>query len=383
MEERPLRVLFWCDAFWPLIGGVEVLAANVVLALHERGHELTVVANRQPNLDARSVFHGVPVHRLPFVDAMTSGRIADWLAVREAVAAIKRDFRPDVVWVFHVEIGVMFHLMTAAAHRAPSLCTVHGSFENNALAREKAVSGALRSAAWVAACSAHALEQTRREVPEITSHSSVVWNGLAMPDLAPAPVPVDEPRLLCLGRLGTVGEKGFDLALQALTDVLQRFPRARLWIAGDGAARPDLERCAEALGVAAHVDFLGWVHPRDVLALINRSTMMLMPSRVPEGFGLVALQAAQMARPVVATRVGGVAEVVIDGETGLLVAPEDVAGLAGAIMQLLGDPVRITRMGDAARRRAAMCFSMERYADDYEALLRQAARRESLETSAV
>lgn len=383
MRERPLRVLFWCDAFWPLIGGVEVLAANAVLALRERGCELTVVANREPNLDAHARFHGIPVRRLRFIDAMTSGRMQDWLAVRSAVASIKRDFQPDVVWVYHVEIGVMFHLMTAPTHSVPTLCTVHGSFENNALARETALAAVLRSSAWVAACSMHALEETRRAVPEITSRSSVVWNGLEMPDLVPAPAPVDEPRLLCVGRIGTVEEKGFDLALAALSKVLRRYPRARLRVAGDGAARGDLERYAETLGVAPHVDFLGWVHPREVLSLINESTMLLMPSRVPEGFGLVALQAAQMARPVVATRVGGVAEVVVDGETGVLVPPENVAALARAITQLLDDPALITRMGDAARRRAASCFSMERYVDDYEALLQHVAAPGEVEASFV
>ena len=378
-----MRVLFWCDAFWPLIGGVEVLAANVVLALRERGFELTILANREPNLEAHSLFRGIPVHRLPFIEAVTSGRVQDWLAVRESVASIKRDVRPDIVWVYHVEIGVMFHLMTAAAHQAPTLCTVHGAFGDNALAHDRALAAVLRSAAWVAACSTHALEHTRHGVPEITARSSVVWNGLAMPELVPDPGPVGEPRLLCVGRIGTVEEKGFDLALQALPTILRRYPGARLRIAGDGAARGELEQCAKTLGVAQHVDFLGWVHPREVLSLINESTMLLMPSRVPEGFGLVALQAAQMARPVIATRVGGVAEVVADGETGILVAPEDAPALANAVMQLLDDPDLMSRMGDAARQRAGACFSMERYVDGYEALLRRVAAPGDNEASVV
>lgn len=378
-----MRVLFWCDAFWPLIGGVEVLAAEVVLALRDRGVEFAVLANREPNLDAHSSFHGISVQRLPFLDAMTSGHVAQWLAVRGAVASIKRDFRPDVVWVYHVGADAMFHLMTTTSYPAPTLCTVHGAFADSALENETAIGAAIRSAAWVTACSTHALEATRRALPEITHRSSVVWNGLAMPDLPPVPVPCDDPRLLCAGRIGTVEEKGFDLALRALPAVLERFPRTRLRIAGDGAARGDLERCAQELGVASYVDFLGWVHPRDVLSLMNESTMLLMPSRVPEGFGLVALQAAQMARPVVATRVGGVAEVVVDGETGILVAPEDVGCLADAIVRLLADRGLIMRMGDAARRRAEACFTMEAYVDSYEMLLRELTAPAPLATSVV
>ena len=82
------RVLFWCDAFWPLIGGVEVLAARVVVALAGRGHEFVVVADQQANLDARSDFHGIPVHRAPFLEVLANRRMDDWVAARERVAAI-------------------------------------------------------------------------------------------------------------------------------------------------------------------------------------------------------------------------------------------------------------------------------------------------------
>jgi glycogen(starch) synthase len=121
------------------------------------------------------------------------------------------------------------------------------------------------------------------------------------------------------------------------------------------------------------VDFLGWVHPDRVLALMNDSTMVLMPSRVPEGFGLVALQAAQMNRPVVASGVGGVMEVVVHEETGLLVEPADEGALAGAIIALLGDPARAERLGRAGRRRAETELGWERHVDAYDALLRRLA----------
>jgi glycogen(starch) synthase len=363
------RVLFWCDAFWPLIGGVEVLAARLVVALAERGHELVVVADQQANLAPREDFQGIPVHRAPFLEVLANRRMDQWVATRERVTAIKRELAADVVWVYHVNLDVMFHLMTASAHRAPTLCTVHGAFADGTLGPDTAYGRVLRAADWVTACSSHTLRETRALVPEIGPRSSVIRNGLAMPSLAPAPLSTEPPRLLCVGRIGTVDEKGFDVAIAAMPAVLARFPGARLAIAGDGLARPALEQLARETGVSEHVDFLGWIHPDRVLARMNESTIVLMPSRVPEGFGLVALQAAQMARPVVASGVGGVAEVVVHGETGLLVEPGDATALAGAIVSLLADPERAARFGRAGRRRAESELGWDQHVDAYDALL--------------
>jgi glycosyltransferase involved in cell wall biosynthesis len=79
--------------------------------------------------------------------------------------------------------------------------------------------------------------------------------------------------------------------------------------------------------------------------VIAQSTRMLMPSRVEEGFGLTVLQAGQRERPVIAARVGGLPEVVVDGETGVLIEPEDIGALARAIARLLDDPRRAAAMG--------------------------------------
>ncbi len=98
-----------------------------------------------------------------------------------------------------------------------------------------------------------------------------------------------------------------------------------------------------------------------------------MPSRWEEPFGLVAVEAALMARPVVASRVGGLAEVVADGETGLLVDKEDPAALARAVTHLLKNPATAERMGQAARRRARELFGFDRQVDAYDGLYQRLA----------
>jgi glycosyltransferase involved in cell wall biosynthesis len=107
---------------------------------------------------------------------------------------------------------------------------------------------------------------------------------------------------------------------------------------------------------------------------MNRATAVLMPSRW-EPFGLVALQAAQMARPVIASRIDGLREVVVHGQTGFLVPPEDPAALADAIAGLLGDAEQASAMGRAAQQRARETWPWISHVDAYEELYADALGR--------
>jgi glycosyltransferase involved in cell wall biosynthesis len=132
-----------------------------------------------------------------------------------------------------------------------------------------------------------------------------------------------------------------------------------------------LERHAAGLGLTQRVDFLGWVESAQIPAVLNSATLVLTPSRVIEGFGLVAMEAAMMGRPVVATRSGGLSEAVIDGETGLIVGKENSDALAAAIASLLDHPEVAAQMGRAARDRAQACFGWERHVNAFDALYRR------------
>jgi glycogen(starch) synthase len=180
------------------------------------------------------------------------------------------------------------------------------------------------------------------------------------------------PRILCLGR--HVRDKGFDVALDAFARIADRFPESRLTIAGDGPERAALQRQASELGIAGRVDFPGRVP--EVHPYFEAATLVVMPSRWEETFGLVALEAALMGRAVVATRVGALPEVVQDEVTGMVVESEDSAGLALAIASLLERPAVVRRMGRAARERALEAFSLPRCIDRYEELYRRLASGE-------
>jgi glycogen(starch) synthase len=360
------RIVFFTESFWPSIGGVEVLASPFGEAMIERGYDFVVVTGRTedetPDVDE---YRGIEIHRFPFVQTILRRQVEEMAVTMSRLTRLYADLRPDVFHVNFTGPGVMFHVSAAARHPAPTVVAIQVAIPER---RDQGLLAGrlLRSAEWVTANSQRMLEYTRSLVPEIASRSSTIYNGLPLPPLDATPSRLDEPLLLCLGRV--VADKGFDLAIRALPAVLARAPGARLVIAGDGSDRANLESMAVELGVDRQVDFTGRIEREQVPALIESATMVLMPSRWEEAFGLVALEAAQMARPVVATRVGGLPEVVVDRETGLLVPREDPGALADAIIELITDRSRAREMGLRARERSVEVFGWARYVDEYEEL---------------
>ena len=370
-----MRVLFWSDLFWPYIGGSEIFAAKLLPALRER-HEFIVVT-RQDSLDLplEDTYSGIPIYRLPFLTALTGRDVARMIALRQQVAAIKLKFAPDLIHIHNFGSSLLFHLETAGDRSTPALFTVTLEILPDADTGPDTLMGrTLRAVDWVTGVSSSTLAQVRERAPEVLFRSSVILNALDFPTLLPAPLPIDTPRLLCLGRLHP--QKGFDLALSALATITDRFPHVHLTIVGDGPERLALERQAAELNLSSVVDFLGWVSPDDVPMLINRATMVLIPSRW-EGFGLVALEAASMARPVIASCVGGLPEVVAHKETGLLVESENSRALAEAMVFFLTHPKDAEQMGLAARKRARELFSWEQCVAAYNTLYEKLAQKSS------
>lgn len=150
-----------------------------------------------------------------------------------------------------------------------------------------------------------------------------------------------------LGRLVPV--KGFQTLVKALPLILSVVPSARLLLVGDGPLRADLVAKAQALGVGDRLEMAGaQLDPAPFLAAAD---LVVAPS-LNEGMGRVLVEAMALGRPVVATRVGGIPAVVVEGETGSLVPPDDPPALARAVSELLKDPGLRQRMGEAGRRRA-------------------------------
>jgi len=179
-------------------------------------------------------------------------------------------------------------------------------------------------------------------------------------EISPQPVPRvagGEGHLLFVGRLRI--RKGLEVALEALATLREQGRPARLLIAGDGEHRAPLERRAAALGLGSdRVGFLGRASAGQVRTLLAGAAALVVPSTY-EGMPLVVLEAMAAGVPVVASRVSGIPEVVLDGETGWLVPPEDPAALASALAHVLGDAAERVRRGAAGRARCHAHFRPE------------------------
>jgi len=365
-----MRILVWSAAFFPTIGGVQTLGDKLIQALHQRGHSLEVICHQypphlQPPAPTEEIRHGTPIHRIEFWRSLERSDLEEFAQTRQRVLEIKQRFQPDVIYLYDVWFEGIFHHLTARASPLPTLLTLHGDYQHLDL-RRTIMGTLIKAADWITCPSASSLGTLRAQFPEITQNSSAILNSIQMPDVVHSPPPFDPPHILCIGRL--VSQKGFDIALDAFHLLRQEFPGILLTIAGNGDLRQDLEQQTATLGLSAAVDFPGWVSPAKIGELINSATIVLVPSRY-EPFGLVALEAARLGRPVVATRVGGLPEIVVDGETGFLVPAENPFALADAVKRLLLSPNKTIEMGQSARTHALTCFEWDKFVDNYEQLL--------------
>lgn len=192
----------------------------------------------------------------------------------------------------------------------------------------------------------------------------VIYDGVEIPD-APA-VGVDGLHLGCVGWL--LPEKGQELLIRALPAVLTRHPGCRLVLAGDGPSRPGLEKLATGLGVAAAVQFAGFVD--DVAAVYRSLDVFVFPS-LAEPLGSSLLSAMAYGLPCVALATGAVPEVIENGKTGLLVDSPDATSFANAILRLLDDASLAARLGAAARQTVQQHFSVARMAHETAELYRR------------
>jgi sugar transferase (PEP-CTERM/EpsH1 system associated) len=169
--------------------------------------------------------------------------------------------------------------------------------------------------------------------------------------------------------VGTVGRfaepKGYSYLLEAMVELRNQNANIRALLVGDGPLRPAMEEKAEALGLSDTVVFTGI--RRDVPEILALLDVFVLPS-LWEGLPIALLEAMAAGLPVVATRVGGVPEVVVDGATGLLVPPRAPEALSKAILKLLQDPDLRQKMGQAGQERVREYFSVERMVEETEAL---------------
>jgi len=361
-----VTVAVFSPRYAPDPGGIERLLSHVLPMLTAHGHEFVVVTGTDDASEKVDVIDGIHVYRMPFDEAIDSGRPGDILHLARRLRDVELMHDVDVRHIHGFgDIGLWFALRCHQRRPCPLAISVHGTLDSAGPIATMART-LLCSAMVVSVVSDAVRSSVLAVVPEVSHRVRLIRNGL--PSQATTPRPWARGPLVAVGRLEH--QKGFDVALDALALLDESCTDIDLVIVGNGSRRDDLRSRAARLGLAHRVRLVGQLPADGVMSVLNDASVVLVPARTMEGFSLVALEAAQMGRPVVASSVGGLAETVEDGVTGMIVPPEDPAALAAAAETLLRDPERARAMGRAGQRRAATHFDLACCVKAYDQLYR-------------
>jgi glycosyltransferase involved in cell wall biosynthesis len=333
----------------PTDGGVGRHLTDLIEGLTSAGHEVIVCSPALPAGASQGTHVKLDLRRAisPRADAPALVRFV----------RIVRRLRPDVIHAHSSKAGAVARLARALAPRTPVVYTPHGyAFAGHfSSERERAlyrlIERALSPLASRVTCVCEAEARLAREVGA-RGRVRVVYNGIS-----PPPPGSPDVRLEALRRRGPVigaltqlrPGKGLETLLDAMPLVLARNASAQLAIVGDGPDLDQLSGRARELGVAAAVHFLG--PSSDPPSALRGMDVFVHPSWA-EAFPYVILEAMRLARPIVASDVGGIGEAVTDGDSGLLTPPREQRPLAEALISLLSDTDRSARLGRGALARS-------------------------------
>lgn len=285
------------------------------------------------------------------------GRLQGLKAFAPAAAAIVREWRPDLIHAHSTFAGAIARLRSRVRPMPPIVYCPHGwvfDVPRSNIARSVTRLAERAMSPWAARIVAISEAEARDgRLAGIRPERIVVVNNGVAADVSDEKAPWDDARrkVLFVGRLDR--QKGIDVLLEA---VHGRERTLSVRIVGDQVVSADGAQDDGRAGLP-HVEFLGWADKAAVARHINACDVVVMPSRW-EGFGLVAIEAMRAGKAVVASAVGGLVEIVVEGETGRLVEPEDPVALARAL--LLDDPERLAAMGVAGRERFLRYFTSDR-----------------------
>jgi glycosyltransferase involved in cell wall biosynthesis len=347
------------------IGGAEQLILMSVPRLQRLGFDVTVACLKGwgplgEELEAQGVR----------AVALGAARAWDLRAVGRLLALIRRE-RIQILHAHMFLANLAARLIGRLAGVPIVICAHHDTDLDMPLYQRLAERATASLSDTVVACSEAVRRYALRTYGLRPGQVRTLRNAIAIEETEaePEPTPATREALrrelgtgpgdLLIGTVGRLVEpkKGIPVFLAAARRMADSLPAARFVIVGEGPARQRLEALATREGVGHRTVFTGL--RRDIPRLMHALDLFVQPSNW-EGFGLTLVEAMSAGVPVVATRVGGVPEVVIDGVTGLLVPPAEPETLASACLTLLSDPLLAARFGEAGRERARAEFPIDR-----------------------
>ena len=376
---QSMNILLINSEYPPVGGGAGNASANLSRHLASLGHRVTVVTARfrgLPNVETRD---GVTVCRVPALRRRQdrSGALEQLAFIVSAsfwAIGFARRCKPDVTLAFFGLPSGAVAWMLNRLFRIPYIVSLRGGdvpgFRPYDFKLFHKLIAPFLPVIWRGASAVVANSRGLRDLAlafDSRIEIQIIPNGVEIAEYAGGTREWSPARILSVGRV--VHQKGLDLALRALAQAKDLDWHWR--IAGDGPQLDALQSLARELGISERVSFLGW-QTREQLSKLNRqSNLFLFPSR-HEGMPNAVLEAMEGGLPVIATRIAGNEELVVDGKTGLLVETENVDELRDAVRKLICDPALCEQMGFASRQRVEQDYTWQKCAESYQAILAQA-----------
>jgi len=367
-------------------GGAELLTLSLRAGLRERGHDARLFASSAGSeagpSEADYTCFGTTSH-LRSLNRVVN--LSAPLRLRQAL----REFQPDVVHV-RMFLSQLSPLILPLLRRVPTLyhatlsetiCPTglkmlpDGSACHQPCGTVCLRNGCLSRRAWAPLMLQQKLWRRWRDAFDLIVANSasmrdrllengigpveVLWNGV--PVVPARPPLTGPPTVTCAGRLSR--EKGLDVLIRAFGAVVETIPAARLLIAGSGPEQEPLQRLVHELRLDPKVRIMGQMSMQEMECAFSTGWVHAVPSRVEESFGLTAAEAMMRGTAVVASNAGGLAEITVDGETGLLVPPGDAVALADSLLRVLSNRDLAEQWGRNARRHAMLQMDRERWID--------------------
>jgi L-malate glycosyltransferase len=358
------------------IGGSGILATELAMALADRGHDVHLISTDVPfRLTAARdhlTFHEVQTPSYPLF------REPQYvLSLANRVVQVTRSHQLDVVHahyaVPHATAAILARQVLAAhGGTVPKIVTtLHGTditLVGSDPSYSEIVAFSIESSDGITAVSESLRRSTEEElgvrrgidvIPNFLDCAQ--WQRVEAPGLRRRHAPSGGAVLMHMSNFRPV--KRIDTVLGVFAAVVRTLPDATLLLVGEGPELATAHRLAAALGVAGQVTFLG---PQDdIVSLLSSADVLLLPS-AQESFGLAALEAMACGTPVVASNVGGLPEVIENGQSGFLHPPDDVAGMAASAARLLTDTALHARIASASRKRVVDRFCVGTVVPMYE-----------------
>ncbi|MBI4484267.1 MAG: glycosyltransferase [Acidobacteria bacterium] len=345
-----------------ILGGGQVSMLELLAHMDRTRYRPTVVAPEEGEFCQRARDLGLEVHVIPMpglrrLPVRTFARSVRWLD------RLARSSRADLLHV-NSSRGMIYAAAASWRGRPPILWHVRVQDRDGLLDRILA-----RSAAKIVVNSQAVRRRFSFEGPEKVL---VSYNGIDVGRYAVSPEAGNGNFFTAVSVARLTPEKGYEFALRAIARLAPRYPSLRYVIVGEGVDSygETIYALARELQILDRVQFRGY--QADVRAFLAQADVLLLPS-LSEGFGRVILEAAALGKPVIASRVGGIPEVVRDGLTGRLVAPADAESLAAALEELLKFPQKASQWGVQAREYIARTFPIQKHVEEiqgiYEAIL--------------